>query len=174
MASRANVDPVVDSPTRIIDTSLHFAFVKARKQNLADIRFVIAIGVGKKDDVRSSNDDDSTSRGNDAVRRRQVICPNDRLVHPTVAIVVLQEFHFTELTTLRFLGSFATHELPPKSLHLRIELARLVQLRNVDFAFDVIAMQLCDKDSTFVIECDARRLLNHRLACHQLDPKPVR
>ena len=165
----AHIDPVVESPDRVVDTPLNGIDLKSRVKSLTHLRLPITIPVGKEHDVRSTGDNDPSARSDNPITWREVIGPHLCLIHHSISIRVDQQLDHSKLLFQCLLCNFSSLELPPDAPHRLIKFSGLVQLLRVDVPLDVISMELTHENPPMFIKGDPRRLLDDGLTRHQIN-----
>ena len=87
-------DPVVESVAQIRRTGVRVARAPPRRQHLAHVRLVVAVGVFQKQEVGRVSDDDSAARESDRGRDIQAFGEHRHLVALAVAVGVFEDFDF--------------------------------------------------------------------------------
>ena len=165
------VDPPIRAPLRRIDAALQLTRAEAGEQNLPHVRLARARAVLEKNNVRRARDDDPTARRHKPIHRRQSLRPHHRLVHAPVAVRIRQQLHHAERARLRRLLELRVRLY---AAHLRVELAGLVQLLDVELPREIVAVQLAHKHPPMLIPAHARRRRDERLTRDDLHAKPLR
>ena len=159
------VDPVVVAPLRLVDVALEDAHGEALVEHFADLGHAVAVAVRKVDNLRGRGGDDAVAGGADSVAGGQVVGEDRRLVHHAVAVGVGEQFDRAVGLGVRLGLGLRRRGNPP---HLRVELAGLVGLLDVELPLEVVAMEFRDEEPALRIPADARRLVDKRLSRDEL------
>ena len=136
------VDPVVQTPTRVVDPRPHLAHAEPGEQRLADLGPAVAVAIRQIDDVRRAQHDHSVASRNNSVTAGQAIRPHGHSIEAAVAVGVLQPFDRAVLLRHRLsLGRF----VGGNAAHRRIQFAASVQIEDVQVTFQVVAVDLADE-----------------------------
>ena len=162
---RARVDPVVVAPLGLVDAPFEDAHRESFVEHLADLGHAVAVAVGEVDDLRGGRGDDAVAGDADPVAGGQVVGEDRRLVHHAVAVGVGEQFDRAVGLGVRLGLGLRRRGNPP---HLRVELAGLVGLLDVELPLEVVAMEFRDEEPALCIPADARRLVDKRLSRDEL------
>ena len=86
MAATGAVDPVVEPPTQAVDPQLLVAFQKAREERLSHVGPPVAIGVGKKQNLRCGGHQDAVSPDHHPAGKPQPLGKHGGTVIAAIAI----------------------------------------------------------------------------------------
>ena len=145
VAARADVDPIVESPARVVDPPFDELTAKPRQQCLADFSTPVAIAIGQEQDVRSTHHHQAILKRQQAIARRQPIGPHLGLVHPAIAVGIEQQLDRAVLAPPGLFGDATPNTFPANPANRAVDLARLVQFRHIDFALEIEAVDLADE-----------------------------
>ena len=169
----AQVDPVVESPDRVVDTPLNGIDLESRIKSLTHLRLPITIPVGKEHDVRSTGHNDPSARSDNPITWREVIGPDLRLIHDPVPIRIGQQLDHSKLLSGGLLCDLPPLELPSDAPNRFIEFPGLVEFLRIDVPLDIVAMELANENPPMFVEGDAGRLLDYWFARNQINLKSL-
>ncbi len=165
------VDPVVRSPNRIVDRALHLAPFETGEDPFSHFRLVVPVPVGKEEDVRLRHHDHPSPGRQHAVGRRDIVRPHHDFVHAPVTVPVTQQLERTGLPFPRLRLHPGAHPDPPNR---GVQLAGLVQLGDVEMAFQVVTVNLGHEEPAVLVPRHAAWIPDERLARDEVDAKPLR
>ena len=173
ITTRTHVNPVVESPPRVVDPSFNELASEPGQQGLTNLGAAVTVAIGQEQDVRSTHNHQAISRWQEAITRRQPIGPHPRRVHPAIAIGIDQQFDRTKLSSFRLLGNRATDAFPANATDRSIDRARLVQFRHINLAFEIEPVNLSNEHPSTGVKGNTRGLDNNRFTRNQFDTEPL-